>query len=48
MLKQRLEYINYSPIFAGLCNLPEEYKYSTARIYKKGVNDWDFVTHYTE
>jgi putative transposase len=48
MLKQKLEYIHYNAVLAGLCNLPEEYKYSTARFYETGVNDWDFVTHYTE
>ena len=48
MLKQKLEYIHYNPVMAGLCNLPEEYKYSTASFYETGVNDWDFVTHYAE
>ena len=48
MFKQKLEYIHYNPVEAGLCNLPEEYKYSTARFYETGVNDWGFVTHYTE
>jgi hypothetical protein len=48
MLKQKLEYIHYNPVLAGLCNLPKEYKYSTARLYETGVNDWSFVTHYTE
>jgi len=46
--KQKLEYIHYNPVVAGLCNLPEEYKYSTARFYEKGINDWKFVSHYTE
>jgi len=48
MLKQKLKYIHYNPVLAALCNLPEEYKYSTARFYETGVNDWGFVTHYTE
>lgn len=48
MLKQKLEYIHYNPVEAGLCSLPEEYKYSTARFYETGINDWSFVTHYTE
>jgi hypothetical protein len=26
----------------------EEYKYSAARFYETGVNDWNFVTHYAE
>jgi REP element-mobilizing transposase RayT len=48
MFKQKLAYIHYNPVLAGLCNLPEEYKYSTAGFYETGVNDWRFVTHYTE
>ena len=48
MFKQKLEYIHYNPVMAGLCNLPEEYEYSTARFYEKGINDWKFVSHYTE
>lgn len=48
LLKQKLEYIHYNPVIAGICNLPEEYKYSTAKFYETGVNDWGFVTHYTE
>ena len=48
MFKQKLKYIHYYPVMAGLCNLPEEYKYSTAGFYETGVNDWGFVTYYTE
>jgi putative transposase len=48
MLKQKLGYIHYNPVLAGLCNLPEEYKYSTARFYETRLNNWDFVTHYAE
>jgi putative transposase len=48
MFKQKLEYIHYNPVLAGLSNLPEEYKYSTAKFYETGINDWGFVTHYTE
>ncbi len=48
MFKQKLEYIHYNPVRAGLCNLPEEYKYSTAKFYETGINDWKFVSHYAE
>jgi putative transposase len=48
MLKQKFECIQYNPVHAGICVLPEEYKYSTARFYETGVNDWSFVTHYRE
>ena len=48
MFKQKLEYIHYNPVVAGLCGFPEEYKYSTARFYETGINNWDFITHYTD
>ena len=48
MFKQKLEYIHYDPVVAALCGFPEEYKYSTARFYETGINNWDFITHYTE
>ena len=48
MLMQKLDYIHYNQVMAGLCNLPEEYKYSTARFYETGVNDWSIVNHYAE
>ena len=48
MFKQKIEYIHDDPVVAGLCGFPEEYKYSTARFYETGINNWDFITHYTE
>ena len=48
MFKQKLEYIHYNPVRAGLCLLPEDYKYSSCRFYESGINDWDFVTHFME
>ncbi|MGN6543255.1 MAG: hypothetical protein ACTHKY_20775 [Ginsengibacter sp.] len=48
MFKQKLEYIHCNLVVAGLCGLPEEYRYSTARFYETRINNWDFITHYTE
>jgi hypothetical protein len=45
---QKLEYIHYNPVKAGLCALPEDYLYSSARFYELNVNDWDFLTHYED
>jgi hypothetical protein len=28
--------------------VPEEYKYSTATFYETGINNWNFIRHYTE
>ena len=45
---QKLNYIHWNPVRAGLCTLPEEYKYSSARFYETGIDDWDFLTHYRD
>jgi hypothetical protein len=44
----KLEYIHYNPVKAGLCNLPEEYKYSSAQYYEENVRTWSFLTHYDD
>src|SRR5690606_17616913 len=31
--RQKLEYIHYNPVKAGLCEKPEDYYYSSARFY---------------
>ena len=46
VLLQKLEYIHNNPVKAGLCVLPEEYKYSSASFYFRGDKRWDFITHY--
>jgi len=43
---QKLHYIHYNPVTAGISVLPEEYKYSSARFYEFGVDDFGFLTHY--
>jgi hypothetical protein len=45
---QKLEYIHWNPVKAGLCVLPEEYKYSSAKFHETGIRDWGFVTHYMD
>ncbi len=42
---QKLEYIHQNPVVAGICNLPEQYKYSSAKLYYTDVNDYEFITH---
>jgi REP element-mobilizing transposase RayT len=37
LFKQKLEYIHYNPVKAGLCGVPEEYYYSSARFYEDGT-----------
>jgi hypothetical protein len=43
---QKLDYLHNNPVKAGLCKLPEDYKYSSARFYEKNEKDWVFLTHH--
>jgi putative transposase len=43
---QKLEYIHYNPVKAGLCTNPEDYYYSSARFYATGVDSFGMLTHY--
>lgn len=36
------------PVKAGMCMLPEDYKYSTAKFYEKDIDDWGFISHYRD
>jgi len=44
---QKLEYIHYNPVKAGLCSYPEEYKYSSAKFYNDGTDSFKMLTHYS-
>ena len=43
---QKLDYIHNNPVRTGACNLPEEYKYSSASFYINKDKRWCFLTHY--
>lgn len=43
---QKLDYIHNNPVRAGLCTLPETYKYSSAAFYFIGDKYWDFLSHH--
>jgi putative transposase len=43
---QKLDYIHNNPVKAGLCEHPEDYKYSSARFYENNEKDWDFLEHH--
>ena len=45
---QKLEYVHWNPVKAGMCNLPEAYKYSSALLYEEGKESWDFLSHYRD
>jgi putative transposase len=46
VFKEKLEYIHYNPVKAGLCQYPEHYKYSSARFYELNEKNWHFLTHH--
>ena len=41
--EQKLEYIHMNPVRAGLCTLPEEYLYSSAKCYETGHDIWGLI-----
>ena len=46
VFEQKLEYIHNNPVKAVICRYPEDYKYSSARFYKKNEKDWVFLSHH--
>ena len=48
MFLQKMDYIHNNPVKAGLCNLPEEYKYSSALFYEEGIDEFGIVTHFRD
>lgn len=42
---QKLEYIHWNPVRAGICSLPEEYYFSSAKFYHTGIDDFEMLTH---
>ena len=47
LFKQKLEYLHYNPVKAGLCQNPEDYYYSSARFYHDGLDSFKMLTHFT-
>lgn len=45
---QKLHYIHYNPVKAGLCDVPENYPFSSYRYYELNEDEWGFITHYEE
>lgn len=45
---QKIDYIHYNPVKAGLCETPEDYHYSSYRFYDLNQNSAEFLTHYAE
>ena len=45
VINQKLDYIHYNPVEAGLCKHPAEYLYSSAGFYYHGDRRWSFLIH---
>ena len=48
VFNQKLEYIHWNPVKAGLVKFPEEYYYSSAKFYEYGIDDFGILTHYMD
>ena len=48
--KQKFDYLHENPCQPHwqLAELPEDYKYSSARFYEDGVDEFGFLTHHSE
>ncbi len=46
VFKQKLDYIYYNPVKAGLCVNPEDYHYSSALFYHTGIDKFNMLSHY--
>ncbi len=46
VFQQKLDYMHNNPVIAGLCNFPEEYKFSSAEYYHNGIDRFGIITHY--
>jgi putative transposase len=45
VMLQKLIYIHQNPVRAGVCLHPDDYRYSSAKLYSRGVDEWGFLTH---
>ena len=46
VFQQKLDYIHNNPVRAGLCDVPENYYYSSAKFYQTGIDHFNMITHY--
>ncbi len=46
--KQKIDYMHYNPVKAGLSEKSEDYRFSSAAFYELNQDDWGFITHYAE
>jgi hypothetical protein len=44
-MRQKLDYVHNNPVKAGLCQAPEDYRYSSAGFHLLNTKEWDFLMH---
>ncbi len=44
---QKIQYIHQNPVKSGLVIFAEAYKYSSAKFYLTGTDEFNFITHYS-
>ena len=44
VFNQKLDYIHYNPVKAGICAFPEDYIYSSASLYLQNTSQWGWLT----
>jgi REP element-mobilizing transposase RayT len=47
LFKQKLKYIHYNPVKTGLCEVLENYYFSSAKFYRDGTNNFGMLKHYS-
>ncbi len=43
---QKIEYVHNNPVTADLCLQPGDYKYSSAKFYESGIDEFGILTHW--
>ena len=43
---QKMDYIHNNPVTGGICSYPEKYKYSSAKFYETGNDEFGILTHW--
>ena len=46
VFEQKIDYIHNNPIQAGICELQEQYLFSSARYYFDGKDEWEMLTSF--
>ena len=46
--RQKIDYMHYNPVKAGLCESPMDYKFSSARYYELNEDNWGFIQNYAD